>query len=81
VSRRTPAIVVPLSASWRKLGVRRVTPWHWQAKVYGETLEIWPGAQKWRYRRETETGALTELMAAIKSARAIEAADLAGRGP
>jgi hypothetical protein len=32
------------------------TPYHWQTKVLGETLDYWPTKRKWRYRGETLTG-------------------------
>lgn len=72
MSRRGPAPIIKFTSAWAKLGVRRVSPWHWQTKIYGQTLEIWPGKDKWCFLKETEEGPLDELMAALRSARAIE---------
>lgn len=45
---------------------KKFTPWHWQTKVNGKTLDYWPTKNKWRFNKKVNYGTAQDCLNFIK---------------
>src|ERR1035437_2428587 len=55
------------SASYKALGLRQLSEWHWQVRLDVALLDYWPSKAKWRWRNMTEVGPFLKLVALVEA--------------